>query len=69
MIVYVFIIKYCGPNVKAMDKKVFFGYWVLHVSVKIRISECSDFNVICHITGLEEFFRDNLLLKDEHSKS
>ena len=56
MIVYVFIIKYCGPNVKAMDKKVFFGYWVLHVSVKIRISECSDFNVICHITDLEEFF-------------
>ena len=61
MIVYVFIIKSCGPNIKRYGQ----GYWVSNCSVEIKISECFPVKVICHIVDLEKLFTDNPLLKND----
>ena len=42
--------------------KYIHAFWVLNVSVKIKVRENSKPNTICHITDLENFFRGNKLL-------
>ena len=64
MVVYAFITKSCGPNVKKLwSNKFIFGYWVSNGSIKIWISEHSPVKVISHIADLEKLFP---LLKDVH---
>ena len=71
MIVYGFITKICGPNVKSYAQISLFLYqmgmkWVSNGSIKIRISKRSPAKVISHIVDLQKLFPDNLLLKDDH---
>ena len=71
MIVYVFITKSCGPNVKSYAQISLFLYqigmkWVSNGSIKIRISKRLPAKVISHIADLEKLFPDNPLLKDDH---